>query len=87
VHYYMSIVTNVWRYVMAGKKPAKVNSTIKKEIVVLPGKAVYFMGLMTEGFTCPVCKRNLIKGIIYEHEGSSYCKRGCIPKLEKAEAA
>jgi hypothetical protein len=45
------------------------------------------MGLMTEGFTCPVCKRNLIKGIIYEHEGSSYCKRGCIPKLEKAEAA
>jgi hypothetical protein len=87
VHYYISIVTNVWRYVMAGKKPAKVNSTIKKEIVVLPGKAVYFMGLMTEGFTCPVCKRNLIKGIIYEHEGSSYCKRGCIPKLEKAEAA
>jgi hypothetical protein len=87
MHYYRYIVTNVWRYVMAGKKPAKVNSTIKKEIVVLPGKAVYFMGLMTEGFTCPVCKRNLIKGIIYEHEGSSYCKRGCIPKLEKAEAA
>jgi hypothetical protein len=83
----MSIVTNVWRYVMAGKKPAKVNSTIKKEIVVLPGKAVYFMGLMTEGFTCPVCKRNLIKGIIYEHEGSSYCKRGCIPKPEKVDAA
>jgi hypothetical protein len=42
---------------------------------------------MTEGFSCPVCKRNLIKGIIYEHEGSSYCTRGCIPKPEKVEAA
>ncbi len=72
---------------MAGKKPAKVNSSNKKEVVILPGKAVYYMGLMTEGFTCPVCKRNLIKGIIYEHEGSSYCTRSCIPKQEKVDAA
>lgn len=72
---------------MAGKKPAKVNSSTKKEVVTLPGKAVYYMGLMTEGFTCPSCKRNLIKGIIYEHEGGSYCTRGCIPKPEKVDAA
>jgi len=71
---------------MAGKKPAKVNSSNKKQVVILPGKAVYYMGLMTGGFTCPVCKRNLIKGIIYEHEGSSYCTRACIPKSEKVEA-
>lgn len=71
---------------MAGKKPAKVNSSNKKEIVILPGKAIYYMGLMTEGFTCPTCKRTLIKGIIYEHEGAHYCKRACMPKPEKVAA-
>lgn len=72
---------------MAGKKPAKRNVTNTKEVKVeLPGKAVMFYGLLTKGFTCPTCERTLIKGIIYEHNGSSYCNRGCIPKPEAVAA-
>ena len=72
---------------MAGKKPAKVNSSNKKEVNTLPGKAVMYMGSKNaEPYTCPTCSRSLIKGIIYEHEGSSYCKRGCFPKVEKVDA-
>jgi hypothetical protein len=73
---------------MAGKKPAKVNSSTKKEVVTLPGKAVYYLGSKgTDGFTCPFCKRSLMKGIIYEHtDGSSYCCRGCIPKPQPVTA-
>ena len=71
---------------MAGKKPAKKNITNtpekKKE---LPGKAVMYYGLLTKGFVCPSCERTLIKGIIYEHNGSSFCTRSCIPRPE-AEA-
>ena len=71
---------------MAGKKPAKVNSSNKKDKSDLPGKAVMYMGSKdAKSFNCPTCKRSLIKGIIYEHEGSSYCKRGCFPKVEKIE--
>lgn len=67
---------------MAGKKPAKVNAGNKKQAEALPGKAIYYLGSKgTDGFTCPTCKRTLLKGIIYEHtDGSSYCCRGCIPK-------
>lgn len=71
---------------MAGKKPAKRNvSNVKEAKVELPGKAVYYIG-SSKGvmFTCPACKRSLTKGIIYEHQGSSYCKRGCIPKQKEA---
>lgn len=66
---------------MAGKKPAKVNASNKKEVIVLPGKALLYFGSKdAQPFSCPTCKRSLIKGIIYEHtDGSSYCKRGCIP--------
>lgn len=69
---------------MAGKKPAKVNSTNKKEKVDLPGKAVMYMGVRGKEFNCPTCKRSLIKGIIYEQGQEAYCKRGCLPKLEVA---
>lgn len=66
---------------MAGKKPAKVNSSNKKEVVVLPGKAILYFGSKdAKPFCCPTCNRSLIKGIIYENtDGKSYCKRGCIP--------
>ena len=70
------------------KLKAKVNSSNKKEVNTLPGKAVMYMGSKNaEPYTCPTCSRSLIKGIIYEHEGSSYCKRGCFPKVEKVDAA
>lgn len=69
---------------MAGKKPAKVNSSNKKEKVELPGKAVKYMGSKNaKSFDCPTCNRSLIKGIIYEHtDSNSYCSRVCIPKVE-----
>ena len=51
---------------MAGKKPAKVNSSTKKETVIVLGKAVLYQGSKdAKGFECPTCKRSLIKGIIY----------------------
>jgi hypothetical protein len=72
---------------MAGKKPAKVNSSNKKEKVEMPGKAVRYMGSKdSQAFSCPTCKRELIKGIIYEHKSSAYCTRGCIPKEQEMVA-
>lgn len=69
---------------MAGKKPAKVNSSNKKETVIVLGKAVLYKGSKdAKGFECPTCKRSLIKGIIYEHtDANAYCSRRCIPKVE-----
>ena len=81
--YYSYIVTYVWRYVMAAKKPAKKNiTTVKEAKKELPGKAIMYYGVPGKGFTCPTCDRTLIKGIIYEHNSSSYCTRGCIPAPE-----
>jgi hypothetical protein len=68
---------------MAGKKPAKVNSSSKREKVELPGKAVLYFGVRGREFECPTCKRTLIKGIIYEQDQKAYCKRGCLPVIEK----
>ena len=68
---------------MAGKKPAKRNVTNVKEVKKeLPGKAVMYHGLLTAGFTCPTCNRQLIKGIIYEQGSEAFCSRSCIPKVE-----
>ena len=74
---------------MAGKKPAKVNSATQKEkVTVQPGKAVKYLSLVkgANPFVCPiVCptgNRNIFKGILYEHDGKTYCKRTCIPKVE-----
>ncbi len=67
---------------MAAKKPAKKNitNTVVKE-AVLPGKAVkYFGSKNSKPFICPTCAKQLIKGIIYEENNSSYCSRICIPK-------
>jgi hypothetical protein len=70
---------------MAGKKPAKVNSSNKKEIVTLLGKTVKYIGSESRPFECPTCKRTLVKGIIYEHNNEMFCNRGCIPKEAPAE--
>jgi hypothetical protein len=70
---------------MAGKKPAKVNSATQKEKVPATyGKAVKYLSLIRgcNPFVCPTCNRNLFKGIIYEHDSKTYCKRTCIPKVE-----
>ena len=69
---------------MASKKPAKVNSSNKKEKADLPGKAVLYYGTPGKEFECPACKRQLIKGIIYEQGSEAFCSRGCIPKIEVA---
>lgn len=70
---------------MAGKKPAKVNSSNKKDSVVLPGKAIKYMGSESKQFECPTCKRTLVKGILYEHNNEMFCTRGCIPKEETVD--
>jgi hypothetical protein len=71
---------------MASKKPAKKNITSIKEVKKdLPGKAIMYYGVPGRGFTCPSCNKTLIKGIIYEHAGGSYCTRGCIPAPEVVE--
>lgn len=67
---------------MAGKKPAKVNSSNKKEVVVLPGKAIKYMGTPGKEYVCPTCSRSLVKGILYEDGSVMYCRRVCIPKPE-----
>lgn len=67
---------------MAGKKPAKPIAGQSKDLSkVLPGKAVKYFGSKTaQAFVCPTCSKQLIKGIIYEENSSSYCSRVCIPK-------
>jgi hypothetical protein len=66
---------------MASKKPAKKNvSNTQEKKAELPGKAVLYYGTPGKEFVCPTCKRQLIKGIIYESNAASYCKRMCIPK-------
>jgi hypothetical protein len=64
------------------KKPAKPIAGQSKEMTkVLLGKAVmYFGSKNAEPFTCPTCSRQLIKGVIYEENNSSFCSRTCIPK-------
>jgi hypothetical protein len=65
---------------MAAKKPNKVNSGTSTKQIEQPGKAIMYIGYKTDGFTCPTCNRNLIKGIIYEHNSETYCSRSCIAK-------
>ena len=68
---------------MEAKKQAKKNiTTIKAVKKDVPGKAVMYFGVPERPFLCPTCDRTLIKGIIYEHNSSSYCTRGCIPAQE-----
>jgi hypothetical protein len=68
---------------MAAKKPAKRNITNVKEVKKeLPGKAIMYFGVSERPFICGVCNRSLVKGIVYEHEGESYCTRSCIPNPE-----
>lgn len=68
---------------MAGKKPAKVNSGNKIKEIDRPGKAtLYVAGFKAERNICPNCKKETRKGIVYEHQGSLYCGRGCIAASE-----
>lgn len=70
---------------MAGKKPAKRNITNTKEVKKeLPGKATMYYGVAERPFICPSCKKSVVKGIVYEDNGSMYCCRGCIPAKETA---
>ena len=66
---------------MAGKKPAKpMAGQGKDNNINLPGKAVkYFGSKNAQPFTCPTCKKSLVKGIVYEENNSVFCSRICIP--------
>jgi|694.fasta_scaffold81955_5 hypothetical protein len=69
---------------MAAKKPAKKNiTTMTVQDKVLPGKMVKYHGSKNaKPFTCPVCIKSLIKGILFEYNSILYCSRTCIPKVE-----
>jgi hypothetical protein len=73
-----------WRYVMAGKKPAKrnVSTPVKEAVKQLPGKAVLYIGSSLKLFKCPTCSRELKKGMVWEEGSVAYCTRTCIPKAE-----
>jgi hypothetical protein len=68
---------------MASKKPAKkpLSDSGNSKNKELLGKAIYYMGLKTDGFTCPACSKKVIKGIIYEHNNAMHCSRKCINTL------
>jgi len=69
---------------MAKNKPAKrnVTNTIVKKIEV-PGKAIKISGVLGSFVECPTCKRQIKKGIMYEHTDKNiYCTKNCIPKPE-----
>lgn len=61
------------------KKPAKrpVGDAIAKKQEVI-GKPILYVGTLGSTFRCLICKRELKKGIIYEHEGLRYCSKRCI---------
>jgi len=64
---------------MAGKKPAKVNSGNNVKQDDRPGKATLYMAIGRDTFhTCPICKKKTGKGIVYEHQNTLYCSRGCV---------
>lgn len=68
---------------MASKKPAKpIAGQSRDTSKLLPGKPVMYFAPTKNAalFECPVCKRTLAKGIIYEENSTFYCKRSCIPK-------
>lgn len=67
---------------MAAKKPAKTNfSNQKTKEAQLPGSAIMFMAMdQNQKFQCPTCKRTLMRGIVYDYQGTMFCKRNCIPK-------
>ena len=64
---------------MAGKKPAKVNSSNKTTQAVLPGKATFYMAGGKDVFhICPKCSKKTGRGIVYENQNELYCSRRCI---------
>jgi hypothetical protein len=64
---------------MAGKKPAKVNSSNKTVQPTLPGKATYYMAALKGVFhVCPKCSKKTGRGIVYENQNELYCSRRCV---------
>jgi hypothetical protein len=77
-HYYTFDTKEVG---MAGKKPAKVNSGNNVKQDDRPGKATLYIATGRDTFhICPTCSKKTGKGIIYEHQNTLYCSRGCVAK-------
>jgi hypothetical protein len=66
---------------MAGKKPAKGNSSVKIKEAEQPGKLVKYIGAYKGVFhICPTCSSKVGRGLLYEFQNNMYCTRNCIPK-------
>jgi hypothetical protein len=64
---------------MAGKKPAKGNSSVKTKEPEQPGKLVKYIGAYKGVFhTCPSCSSKVGRGLLYEFNNQMYCSRRCI---------
>ena len=64
---------------MAGKKPAKGNSSVKTKEPEQPGKLVKYIGAYKGVFhTCPNCSSKVGRGLLYEFNNQMYCSRRCI---------
>jgi hypothetical protein len=64
---------------MAGKKPAKGNSSTKTKEPEQPGKLVKYIGAYKGVFhTCPSCSSKVGRGLLYEFNNQMYCSRRCI---------
>jgi hypothetical protein len=66
------------------KKPAKPIAGQSKETTkTMAGKAVLYFSPSPSApeFKCETCSRTLSKGIVYEDNNKTYCKRSCIPKV------
>ena len=66
---------------MAGKKPAKVNSSGSVKQAEQIGKIIKYIGAAKGVFhICPTCNSKVNRGLVYEHNNVTYCTRNCIPK-------
>ena len=59
------------------KKPAKMAIDTKAQKVLL-GKPVKYIGILGTAFSCPICSREVIRGILYEDNSMTFCSRGCV---------
>lgn len=59
------------------KKPAKMAIDTKSQKVLL-GKAVMYIGILGTAFSCPICSREIIRGILYEDNSVTFCSRRCL---------
>jgi hypothetical protein len=65
------------------KRAAKLATDTKTQ-KVLSGKPIMYIGILGTAFSCPVCNREVIRGILYEENSVNYCSRGCVESVKRS---